>query len=383
MSSKASKTGVVRSVSLLVLLSGALWIGAAALSSTAATQAAEDYDTLEAVIETSRGQIVICFFPKDAPRHVEYFISQARAGAYDGTTFHRLIKNALIQGGDPNTKNPAPRAKASYGTGGLNAGLPDEVNRNKNITGAVSCVLAVERADQDDVKPGSSGSQFFIVLNLGPAKARLDQSFTVFGRVVSGMDVAMDISNAPADQTTKLATERIEIKKVTIRQKTPSVDEMKPMSALIETSMGNIKLQLLPDVAPNTVRQFIQYVRTGMYDGTSFYRVSQKYYLEAGNLGDWPAESPNRKRFFSVWSIPFEKNDYKQVRGTVSMRQIDEGYTRWYFFIINQDNDALNGKSVPFAKVVEGLDVVDKIAAVEVDGDKPKQRVDIKKVTVQ
>ncbi|HEU4390418.1 MAG TPA: peptidylprolyl isomerase, partial [Blastocatellia bacterium] len=273
--------------------------------------------------------------------------------------------------------------KATYGTGGLNAGLPDEVNRNKNTTGAVSCVLAVERADPNEVKSGSSGSQFFIVLNLGPAKARLDQSFTVFGRVVSGMDVAMNISNAPSEPGTNLANERIEIKKVTIRPKTPSVDEMKGMSALIETSVGNIKLQLLPEVSPNTVRQFILYAKTGMYDGTSFYRVSQKYYLEAGNLGDWPADSPNRKRFFSLWSIPFEKNDYKQVRGTVSMRQIDEGWTRWYFFIINQDNEALNGKTVPFGKVVEGLDVVDKIAASEVDGDKPKQRIDIKKVTIQ
>jgi peptidyl-prolyl cis-trans isomerase B (cyclophilin B) len=366
---------------LIGLSAGLLVINSSARAS-AAIQSGEDLESVEAVIETSRGEIVVYFFPKDAPRHVEYFISQARAGVYDGTTFHRIIKNALIQGGDPNTKNTAARAKALYGTGGLNAGLPDEVNRNKNITGAVSCVLAVDRANPDDVKPGSSGSQFFIVLNLGPAKARLDQSFTVFGRVVSGMDVAMGISNAPSDQA-NMANERIEIKKVTIRPRTPSVEQMKAMSAIIETSLGNLKLEFLTDVAPNTVRQFIQLARSGMYDGTSFYRVSQKYYLEAGNLADWPADSPNRKRFFSLWSIPFEKNELNQVRGTVSMRQIDEGWTRWYFFIINQDNSGLNGKSVPFAKVVEGLDVVDKIAATEVDGDKPKQRIDIRKITVQ
>ncbi|HEU4390364.1 MAG TPA: peptidylprolyl isomerase, partial [Blastocatellia bacterium] len=103
MSSNASKTGVVRSVSLLVLLAAALCIGPEMQPSTAAPRTSEDYDNIEAVIDTGRGQIVIHFFPKDAPRHVEYFISQARAGAYDGTTFHRVIKNALIQGGDPNT----------------------------------------------------------------------------------------------------------------------------------------------------------------------------------------------------------------------------------------------------------------------------------------
>src|ERR1700675_173699 len=66
-----------------------------------ASQAASEYDNLEAVLDTASGPIVIEFFPKDAPRHVESFVKNARDGAYDGTTFHRVVKNALIQGGDP------------------------------------------------------------------------------------------------------------------------------------------------------------------------------------------------------------------------------------------------------------------------------------------
>ncbi|HWP43835.1 MAG TPA: peptidylprolyl isomerase [Blastocatellia bacterium] len=340
-----------------------------------------DYSNLEAVIDTSRGQIVIEFFPQDAPRHVEYFIKKAREGAYDGTTFHRVVKYALIQGGDPLSKNPSARSR--YGTGGLNAGLPDEVNKNKHITGAVSAALQLDRANPNEVRPGTSGMQFFIVLNAGSAQANLDSKFTVFGRAVEGLDVVSDISAAPANQSTGLVNERIEIKKITVREKTPTLEQMKAMQATIETSLGTMKLQLMPEAAPNTTRAFVRFARAGMYDGTTFFRVSQKYYLEAGYLDAWPQDSPNRKRFFSLWPTPFEKNDVKQVRGTVSMRQVQDGITSYYFFIISQDNPALDGKHVPFAKVVEGLDVVDKIAGVEVDKDQPKQRIEIKKITIQ
>jgi peptidyl-prolyl cis-trans isomerase B (cyclophilin B) len=341
---------------------------------------ASEYDNLEAVLDTSLGQIVIEFLTKEAPRHVEYFVKQARSGAYDGTTFHRLVKYALIQGGDPLSKNPRDRAR--YGTGGLNVGLPDEVNKNKHVAGAVSSVLQAVSAASADVKPGTSGAQFFIVLNASTAQANLDRTFTVFGRVVEGMDVATQISTSPASAA-GVAAERIEVKKVTIREKTPTPEQMKTMHATIETSLGIIELQLLPESAPNTARAFVRYARAGLYDGTTFFRVSQNYFMEVGYLGDWPQDSPNRKRIFSTWPIAAEKSDVKQERGTVSMRQNPDGTTSWYFFIISKDNPALDGKHVPFAKVVEGLKVLDKIADAEVESDKPKQRIEVKKISVQ
>lgn len=338
---------------------------------------AVDYDRVEAVLETSRGLIVIEFFHDDAPKHVEHFVKQIREGNYDGTTFHRLFKYGLVQGGDPLTKNP--RAKAQYGTGGLNQEIPDEVNKNKHVTGAVSAALAQDRANPAEVKPNSSGTQFFIVVSPQP---QLDSKFTVFGHVVEGMDVGADISTA-ATGASNMASDRIEIKKASIRERTPTVEQMKAMSAVIETSLGSIKIELLADSAPLTARAFVRYAKSGMYDGTSFYRVSQKYYMETGNLADWPQDSPNRNRFFSLWPTPFEKSDVKHVRGTVSMRQIEAGSLKWYFFIISQDNPALDGKHVPFARVIEGLEVIDRIAAAEVDGDKPKERISIKRISVQ
>jgi cyclophilin family peptidyl-prolyl cis-trans isomerase len=362
------------------IASAHLRAGVETIEVTGRAETAGDDENIEAVLDTSMGQIVIELFPKNAPQHVEYFIKNAQAGAYDGTTFHRLVKYGLIQGGDPLSKNPRDRAR--YGTGGLNAGLPDEVNKNKHISGAVSSVLAAVRPGSTDVKPGTSGAQFFIVLNAGSAQANLDSTFSVFGRVVEGMDVASNISTAPASAA-GVAVDRIVIKKITIREKTPTAEQMKAMRITIETSLGNLKLQLLPEAASGTARAFVHYSRSGLYDGATFYRVSQKYYMEVGYLGDWPADSPNRKRQFSLWPIAAEKNDVKQQRGTVSMRVAQDGTTSWYFFITSKDNPALDGKNVPFAKVVEGLDVLDKIADAEVEGDKPKQRIEIKKIAVQ
>ena len=339
----------------------------------------EDYGALEGVIDTSHGQIVIEFLPNEAPRHVEYFIKQAREGAFDGTAFHQIVKFALIQGGDPLSRNA--RDKARFGTGGLNAGLPDEV-KAKHLPGAVSAVLQAVAIGSTDVKSGTSGQQFFIVLNAGTAQERLNAKFSVFAHVVEGMDVAAAISSAPATPA-GVANERIIINKVTIREKKPSVDEMKAMKVAMETSLGTIKLQLMPESAPNTTRSFVRYVKSGMYDGTTFYRVSQKYFMEVGYLGDWPADSPNRKRIFATWPVAFEKNDVKNVRGTVSMRQTPVGFSSWYFFVISKDNPALDGLHTPFAKVTEGLDVLEKIQDVEVDGDKPKQRIEVKKITIQ
>jgi peptidyl-prolyl cis-trans isomerase B (cyclophilin B) len=285
----------------------------------------------------------------------------------------------LIQGGDPLTKNPAPAARAKYGTGGLNGGVPDEVNKNKHIAGAVSAAMMLNPANPNDVKPGTSGAQFFIVV---APQTMLDAKFTVFGRVVEGMDVATAISNAPANAQ-NLATDRIEIKRVTIREKAPTVEQMKAMKGTIETSLGTLKIELLADASPISAREFVRYVKAGIYEGATFYRVSAKYYMEVGYLDTWPANSPNRKRYISLWSIPAEKSDAKHVRGVLSMRLGQDGTTNWYFFTISKDNPALDGKGVVFAKVVEGLEVLDKIAEAELDGDKPKDRIEIKKITLQ
>ena len=114
----------------------------------------EELRNKQAVLETSEGIIVLDLLPEAAPNHVAYFVTQARAGAFDGTSFHRVIRNGMVQGGDPITKDPSQQAK--YGTGGLGV-LRFEASSEKLTQGAVAAVLIPGRRD-------SAGSQFIILL---------------------------------------------------------------------------------------------------------------------------------------------------------------------------------------------------------------------------
>ena len=140
-----------------------------------------------AVMETSEGQIVLMFFRDTAPRHVDNFKILSKQGFYDGTRFHRTITGFMIQGGDPNSKD---LGKSSlWGTGG-NA---DEEGREINIPAEFSDiqhvrgVLSMARSQN----PDSASSQFFI---MHADATQLDGQYSVFGRVVSGMDVVDKIA---------------------------------------------------------------------------------------------------------------------------------------------------------------------------------------------
>ena len=134
------------------------------------------------------GTVVLDLLADAAPNHVAHFITRAREGAYDGTIFHRVIPNGIIQGGDPLSKDPAQSAR--YGTGGMRE-LRFERNSEQMTRGAVAAVLAPDM-------PDSGGSQFFICIFDQPA---LDGQYTVFARVAEGLNVAQKISQAEADNT--------------------------------------------------------------------------------------------------------------------------------------------------------------------------------------
>jgi cyclophilin family peptidyl-prolyl cis-trans isomerase len=156
----------------------------------------------EAIVETAKGSFTIRLRPDIAPEHVALFVRTAKAGGYDGTTFHRIIMGGIIQGGDPLTKDPA---KASlYGTGGL--GLVKAEFSDRPFTRGT--VAAARRPSS----PDSGGKQFFICLREQPSLAG---QYTIFGEVVSGMEVVDQISTTPVDGDK--AKERVEMK-VTIRE---------------------------------------------------------------------------------------------------------------------------------------------------------------------
>src|SRR3954447_25035458 len=128
-----------------------------------------------AVIKTTEGEMVLELWSDVAPGHVENFKKLANQGFYDGTCFHRVIKDFMIQGGDPLTKDP--KAESRWGTGDPGYKIKAEFNDKKHVRG----VLSMARSQH----PDSAGSQFFICL----ADANfLDRQYTAFGKVLKGDD---------------------------------------------------------------------------------------------------------------------------------------------------------------------------------------------------
>ena len=150
-----------------------------------------------AVIDTKFGKIELKFFPEVAPNHVNNFIDLAKKGFYDGTTFHRVIPGFMIQGGDPNTKDPD---RKKHGMGGPGYAVKAEFNQTPHKRG----ILSMARSSD----PDSAGSQFFICVGDAPF---LDRQYTAFGQVTSGMDVADKIVGQPRDKQDN-PLERVEIK---------------------------------------------------------------------------------------------------------------------------------------------------------------------------
>src|SRR6185295_16368968 len=124
----------------------------------------------------SVGDITLRFFPDVAPNHVKNFITLAKQKFYDGTTFHRVISGFMIQGGDPNSRNPD---RATHGMGGPDHRVKAEFNSRPHKRGTLSMARAND--------PDSAGSQFFICV---ADSNFLDWQYTAFGEVVTGMDVA-------------------------------------------------------------------------------------------------------------------------------------------------------------------------------------------------
>ena len=330
----------------------------------------------QAVLDTSGGTIVLDLLPEAAPTHVAHFITRVREGAYDGTTFHRVIAMGIIQGGDPISKDPAQKEK--YGTGGL-GDLRFEQNAEKMTRGAVAAVLVPGRKD-------SGGNQFFICITDQNA---LTGQYTVFARVAEGINIAQKMSLAPADMT--VPNERIEIRKVTIRDKpapvpepfsTETADELAKYRAVIETSLGNMTAQFYPDRAPMTVRQFLRLAQSGAFDGTVIHRVV-KGFVAQGGVMSMRKELLDERQESYVRRLPPEFNATQHEKGTLSMAHGDDpGSGTSSFFIVLARTPALDKAYAAFGKVINGLDVLDKIEATPVNGEAPVTRVEVIRVSV-
>jgi peptidyl-prolyl cis-trans isomerase B (cyclophilin B) len=137
-----------------------------------------------AVIKTSEGDMVIEFWPDVAPKTVENFKTLAKKGFYDGTCFHRVIKDFMIQGGDPLSKDLSQEGR--WGTGGPGYNVKAEFNDRHHDRGVISMARSSD--------PDSAGSQFFICHG---SPRNLDHQYTAFGKLIKGDDVLEKIATTP------------------------------------------------------------------------------------------------------------------------------------------------------------------------------------------
>jgi cyclophilin family peptidyl-prolyl cis-trans isomerase len=346
-----------------------------ALAAAQAPPAAAPAAPRQAVVETSAGTFVIDLAPDEAPATAAYFMKIAAEGGYDGTTFHRMVRYGLVQGGDPLSKDPAKQAQ--YGTGGLNV-LKDEPRAPKMTRGSVAAVTIPG-------KPDSAGQQFFIAVVDQPG---LDGKYTVFGHVSDGIEVVQKISETPVDER-GVATERVEIRHVTIRDTPPepfvndTPEQLGQYRAILDTSDGPITIEFFPDKAPTTVRQFLRLAAAGVYDGMAFHRVAPGFVIQTGAVSSRDKPLTERQAKL-VHPLQPEFSDVKHVKGIVSLaRGDDPASATTSFFISTADAPALDGKYTVFGHVVDGMAAVEKIEASPRNGETPVNRIELKTVRVE
>ena len=339
----------------------------------------EDPRELQAVIETSVGEVVIEFYAEAAPAHVDQFIRLVEEDFYDGTTFHSMVPSGIVQTGDPYTKDPERRS--AYGAGGFNMGLEPEISDIDFLSGTVVATLLPGESS-------SAGSQFFICISDQP---QFTGQFTAFAHVVEGLEIVNEISMTPTDEG-QIALERVAILDIRIRAIPPppvppfsreTLEELGEYQAVLDTALGSITLEFFPEEAPDHVRHFLRLAYLGVYDMTAVHRVAPGFVIQTGDLNT-RAEPYQQNAEQFVVPITAEISEIKHTAGIVSMargEEIDSALTS--FFIVLDDQPALDNFYTVFGRVAAGMDVVERIAAVDTENESPLERIDVYTVRVE
>lgn len=225
------------------------------------------------------------------------------------------------------------------------------------------------------------------------------------GCTSNGSDTASSSTKESTEKTTETSTvESIDLNSLELPQLNTEVADNEDLVEMV-TTKGTIKIKLFPELAPKAVENFMTHAKDGYYDGVTFHRVIQDFMIQGGD------PEGNGTGGESIWGEGFEteiSNQLYNVRGALSMaRTQDPNSNGSQFFIVQNSDDmhdgllkddypqaiidayknggypSLDGEYTVFGQVVEGMDVVDAIAAVETDSsDKPKEDVKIEKINI-
>jgi cyclophilin family peptidyl-prolyl cis-trans isomerase len=151
---------------------------------------------------------------------------------------------------------------------------------------------------------------------------------------------------------------------------------------VLDTSAGQITIELFPDRAPTHVRQFLRLAQAGVYDGMAFHRIVPGFVIQTGALAS-RATPLSEKQQALVHTLPPEFNDTKHVKGIVSMaRGDDPASATTSFFICTGTSTALDNQYTAFGRVLDGLGAVEAIEASPRNGETPVARIELKGVRV-
>lgn len=357
-----------------------------------------------ATLKTEKGDIVVELDAKNAPVTTNNFVFLANEGYYDNTTFHRVIPGFMAQGGDP----------TGTGTGSPGYTIPDEITQDMHFDRLGLMAMA-------NAGPDTAGGQFFITYAPAPW---LDGNFTIFGEVIDGMDVLSQLTprdpeKAPDFEGDKLLTVKIS-EAETSKRPTPTptptpyapdaknddhfMADMKPEDRIgywnaapesilepgkiyvanIETDKGVIQVELMPDLAPHNVNNFIVLANNGYYDNTRFFQVIPDADNPDGGLivaiGGDPADTGEGTPGY-VLDDELSETAFAD-KGWFGIAQPGSNQNGGAFFITLKSSPWLSAHFTPLGRVVGGEDVLDKFQPLTPNDNPDEKGVLIKRVTI-
>ncbi len=323
--------------------------------------------------DTTAGNFTVELNPAAAPKTVANFLDYVNAKHYDGSQFHRVIPGFMIQGGGftPDFQQKPTKAPIA---------IESEQSSKAGLLNVPGTIAMARTGD-----PNLATAQFFInvndnkPLNFRSADAQ-GYGYTVFGKVVSGMDVVDKIAKTPTGSggpfPRDVPTEKVIITKAFVIA--AKCSRQRGM-VILHTNKGAITLDLDAENAPGTVANFLQYVRDGHYDNTVFHRVIDGFMIQGGGMAPGLKQKPVRAPIANE-----AVNGLKNKRYTVAMARTSEPHSATAQFFINVNDNGFLDHTSPsaqgwgycvFGKVAAGTDVVDAIKGVATGNSGAHQNV--------
>ncbi|HKO96671.1 MAG TPA: peptidylprolyl isomerase [Pyrinomonadaceae bacterium] len=217
----------------------------------------------------------------------------------------------------------------------------------------------------------------------------MQKHFTLSLLAIFACAILVAAQDPPKTEATPDAAKKANSRPAQVVANTPEpfdgapVEKMSAQCVTLETEAGGIEMEMIPEVAPESVRNFLNLATTGAFDTTTFNRVVKDFVIQGGNLATsqkWGFELAKRMSR----KLPDEPGLVKHQRGIVSMARPEEANSATTnFFILVGDGHHLDGKFSAFGRVTKGMEVADSINQAAVDGDKPTKPVRINRALVK